>query len=81
MEKLSKKMTLLFSEDMYFQLKEISKLNKKSIGELVRNAITKCYKITTEEERIKSFNELCKIEAPVSDWEIMEREIMEGSLK
>lgn len=75
-----KKTTLLFEEDVYEKLKEKSRIEKISIGGLVREAVATYYGIKNKEDRLKALDRLKSLNLPVSDYESMEREIIKGAL-
>lgn len=74
-----KKTTLLFEENVYKKLKEKSKLENISMGELVREAVIEYYGIKNKEEKMKALKNLIDLKLPVSDYEDMEKEIIAGA--
>jgi len=74
-----KKTTLLFEEDTYEKLKEKASINKVSIGEMVREAVTNYYGIKTKKEKNAAIEKLSKLECRVPQkYEDLEKEILEG---
>lgn len=76
-----KKTTLLFDDEVYEKLKEKSKLEKVSIGELVREAVSNYYGIKTMEEKMKALNRLKMLNLPVGEPEVLDKEIEKGYLE
>ena len=74
-----KKTTLLFEENVYKKLKEKAKLENISMGELVREAVVEYYGIKNKEDKMKALKNLTDLKLPVSDYEDMEKEIIEGA--
>ena len=75
-----KKTTLLFEEEVYEKLREKSKLQNVSIGELVREAVATYYGIKNKEDKLKALSKLKSLNLPVSDYDLMEKEIIKGAL-
>jgi len=75
-----KKTTLLFEEEVYEKLREKSKLQNVSIGELVREAVAAYYGIKNKEDKLKALSKLKSLNLPVSDYDSMEKEIIKGAL-
>jgi hypothetical protein len=75
-----KKTTLLFEEEVYEKLREKSKLQNVSIGELVREAVATYYGIKNTEDKLKALSKLKSLNLPVSDYDLMEKEIIKGAL-
>lgn len=75
-----KKTTLLFEEQTYKKLKEKSKVEKTSIGELVREAVANYYGIKSNREKMEALKKLSQMNMPVSDYEEMKKDIIKGLL-
>ncbi len=75
-----KKTTLLFEENVYKKLQEKSKIEKISIGELVREAVTNYYGIKSSKQKMEALQKLSHMNLPVSDYEQMEKDIVKGLL-
>lgn len=75
-----KKTTLLFEEDVYEKLKEKARRENVSIGGLVREAVATYYGIKNKEDKLKALERLKSLNLPVTDYESMEKEIIEGAL-
>ncbi len=83
MSDLAKRLELRLDEKRFKVLQEEAKRTQTSIAELVRRAIDKCYqpKNLRVKRKIQAVKEMGKINAPVSDWQEMEDEIIKGMLK
>ena len=75
-----KKTTLLFEEEVYEKLREKSKLENISIGELVREAVATHYGIKSKDDKLEALNKLRSLNLPVSDYDLVEKEIIKGAL-
>lgn len=80
MQTLTKKTTILFSPDLYTQLKELAAISKISVAQLIRRAVIERYLLSDKKRRLKAVEELVKIGGPVCDWETMEKEIIAGKM-
>ena len=80
MQTLSKKTTILFSPDLYRQLKDIAEATKTSVAQLIRQAVIRQYLLSDKKKRLEAVEHLAKIGGPVSDWETIEQEIIKGHL-
>jgi hypothetical protein len=80
MQTFTKKTTILFSPELYTQLKELAVLSKTSVAQLIRQAVIERYLLADKKRRLKAVGELVKIGGPVSDWETMEKEIIAGKI-
>ncbi|MBM3700407.1 MAG: ribbon-helix-helix protein, CopG family [Actinobacteria bacterium] len=76
-----KKTTLLFEEQAYKKLQEKSKLEKTSVGELVREAVTNYYGIKSSKEKMDALQKLGSLNMPVSDYKEMEKDIIKELFK
>ncbi|MGD2048888.1 MAG: hypothetical protein PVH03_05310 [Chloroflexota bacterium] len=80
MAEYTKRVQAVLSQEQYEALLEISESLDKPISVLIREAIEEVY--LTEAERIKrreTLKTLLSLEAPVTDWEQMESEIVSGA--
>jgi len=76
-----KKTTMLFEDEVYEKLKQKSKINKVSIGEMVREAVTHYYGIKTKEEKSKAVARLLEMKCEVpKEYKDLEKEIEKGFL-
>ena len=62
---LSKKTTVLFSEDLYNKLKKLAQAKNRSLGDLIRTACEKQYHIFSTEETQEAVEELAQLALPV----------------
>ena len=76
---LSHKTTILFSEDQFSTLKNIAKVNRKSIGELIRSACKQVYASDSRESALDAVLELEKLHLPVSS--VQEMKLEQAPLK
>ena len=80
MAEYTKRVQAVLSQEQYEALLEISESLDKPVSVLIREAIEEVY--LTEAERIKRreiLKTLLSLEAPVTDWEQMESEIISGA--
>ncbi len=80
MQTFTKKTTILFSPDLYHQLQDMAKVTKTSVAELIRRAVIERYLLFDKKRRLEAVEELAKIGGPISDWQTLEKEIIEGKL-
>ncbi len=71
---LSKKTTILLTEELHERLTGLAKLEGVSLGELVRRACESQYGIVSREDRVKAVNSLAELQLPVADVQTMARE-------
>ena len=71
---LTKKTTILLSEELHGQLTALAKTEGKSLGQLVRDACVQQYGITSREEKREAVRRLASLNAPVDTVEVMKRE-------
>ena len=71
---LSKKTTILLSPDLHAFLEQRARVERKSIGELIREACVRQYRYVSREDRIRAAEELVVMNAPVGTVEEMRRE-------
>ena len=72
---LSKKTTVLFSEDLYKKLKRLAQTKKRSIGDLIRTACEKQYHLSSMEEAQKAVEALARLDLPVSSMVEMKKQL------
>jgi len=80
MQNFTKKTTILFSPDMYTQLKELATLYKTSVAQLIRQAVIERYLLSDKKRRLKAVKELAKIGGLTSDLATMEKEIISAKV-
>ena len=71
---LSHKTTILFSEDQFSSLKSLAKVERKSVGELIRSACEQVYASNSKEGAINAVMGLEKLNLPVSSVSEMKME-------
>ena len=76
----TKRVQTVLDAEQYELLVKIAKESGESVSALVREAIeTGLLAQELKRKRERAFNELLSLDAPVSDWKQMEREITEGA--
>ena len=80
MKKFNKRTQILFSEEQFKKLKDISINKNKSIGFLVREAIDTLF-IKEKEDKKNIIDKIVKLNLPVDSWEEMKKEIEQGKYK
>lgn len=69
------------SEEQYKALTRLSEGSGKSLSTLIREAVERVYFRPVDlKRRLAALESLLSLEAPVSDWEQMETEIIRGAL-
>lgn len=71
---LTKKTTILFSEDLHRRLTCLAEQRETSLGELVREACIRQYGLASPEDRLEAVGRLASLTLPVSDPGRMKRE-------
>ena len=71
---LSKKTTILFTEDLYERLAGLARQRRVSVGFLVRDACVNQYGLHTPEDRLDAVRELGELSLPVGTAEEMAAE-------
>lgn len=79
-EKISKRTQILLTNKQFKKLKEIADYRETSMGFLIREAIDTVYLDKTKNKE-KLVEKLISMNLPVSDWEDMKQEILEGRFK
>ncbi len=79
MPQLTRRVEVLFSEEMAVYLKEVAERERASVGTLIRKAVQEKYNITSSDEKLAAVERLYALEAPVGEWALMEREIIAGA--
>lgn len=80
MASLTHKTTILLSPQEHQALLREAAKCRKTMGEMIRQAIHRFYIKTPAKKGRKDWDRLFRAKAPVSDWEKMEREILKGRL-
>lgn len=78
MATLTKRVQVLLDPFQYQRLDEIARQRNRSVGALIREAIDRVYLQNAVGERLEAVKALAAMELPVSNWEQMERESVEG---
>lgn len=81
MSRLTKRLEILFPEDLAEYLKQLAEREGCSVGTLVREAVLEKYTATSRQEKMAAAERLCALEAPCGDWEDIENEIIAGALE
>ncbi len=68
---LSKKTTILFSPQMHQQLARLADHKRTSLGDLVRDACQKQYRLVSNERRLQAVQQLGRMTLPVDDAQVM----------
>lgn len=77
----TKRIQAVLTEEQHRSLIKLAKEQHRPISELVREAIDTVYfGGSALERRRAALKELLALEAPIADWEAMEREIIKGAL-
>ncbi len=71
---LSKKTTILLTQDMHRRLRRLARERGTSLGGLVREAVTTTYGLHATEARVRAVDELASLALPVGPVEEMIRE-------
>ncbi len=78
MVQLNKRLEIRLDQTTFNLLQERSQKAHKSIGELIRLAVKQMYIQKDKKERLLASENLCHLNAPVTDWPQMEKEIEQG---
>lgn len=73
---LSKKTTILFSEQQFRYLKELAGIKNSSIGELIRKACEKVYGKIDESEAAAAVDRLSELGLPTGSIDVIKQEIV-----
>lgn len=75
---LTKRVQVLFPEDLWQGLLSRSHQQNRSVGELIREAVVRVYfgeeRDNEQTKRMQIVKDLAALELPVADWEQMEQE-------
>ena len=61
MHTLTKKTTLLFSPDLYLQLKKVAQVEHTTVSDLVRRAVILQYLVSDKKERLEALKQLSTV--------------------
>jgi predicted DNA-binding protein len=72
----------VLSSEQFDLLNQLSEETRKPLSQLVREAIQQVYVEKNERlRRRQALQKLLELEAPVADWDQMEKEIINGSIE
>lgn len=80
MEQIEKKTTLLLTQDLYKRLLKLSRMTKKSMGQLLREAAERQYFSAPVPEKREIVRKMASMNIPVGTPEEIEAEILRGAL-
>ena len=69
---------MLFSPDLYRQLKKIAQVEQTTIANLVRRAVVAQYLVSDKKERLEALKRLSEVGGATGDWEEIEKQILQG---
>ena len=78
--KLDKRLEIRLYPEQLQKLKEEAEAKNTSVGELVREAIEHRYEVSVK-DKLEALQMMSSINAPVSAWEEMKKEIERGIVK
>lgn len=73
-----RRMQILVSLDQYHALREAAARRHISMGEIIREVLSKELELPSVEKRLAAVERMARMNEPVSDWPQMKREIEEG---
>lgn len=77
----TRRVQTVLTDEQYRTLKHLSEKEDRPVSELVREAVKKVYlRKEALSRRRAALESLLSLEAPVTDWEEMEEEIIKGAL-
>ena len=76
---LAKKTTILFNAEEYERLRQAARARRCSVGSLIRSALRGQSLLSDTKGRSEAVEKLVGLSLPVSDWEVMEQEILAGA--
>ena len=79
-KKLDARLEIRLHPEQLKKLKDEAAEKNTSVGNLVREAIDQHYEVSTE-EKLKAVQQMANINAPVTNWEQMKKEIESGYMK
>ena len=77
MQTLTYRTTMLFSPDLYRQLKKIAQVEQTTIANLVRRAVVAQYLVSDKKERLEALKRLSEVGGATGDWEEIEKQILQ----
>jgi len=79
-KKLDARLEIRLQPEQLKKLKDEAAAKNTSVGNLVREAIDQHYEVSRE-DKLKAVQQMAHINAPVTNWEQMKKEIESGYLK
>jgi uncharacterized protein (DUF1778 family) len=79
-KKLDARLEIRLHPEQLQKLKDEAAAKNTSVGNLVREAIDQHYQVSRE-DKLKAVQQMAQINAPVTNWEQMKKEIESGYLK
>jgi uncharacterized protein (DUF1778 family) len=79
-KKLDARLEIRLHPEQLQKLKDEAAAKNTSVGNLVREAIDQHYQVSRE-DKLKTVQQMAQINAPVTNWEQMKKEIESGYLK
>lgn len=76
---LSKKTTILLTEELHARLTRLARQEGVSLGELVRRACERQYRLVPSEDRLEAVRSLAALALPVADPATLARESVPGA--
>ncbi len=80
MHVLTQKTTIFFPQDLYQKLKDLAKITKTSVANLIREAVIEQYLLSDKKKRLLAVEHLSHIGGKVSDWQTLEKELTKDYL-
>ncbi len=80
MERKEQKTTIFLSRRLYQRLRQLSKVTKKSMGELLRDAAERQYCSASAEDKASIVRKMGAMHLPIGTPEELEEEILRGRL-
>ena len=77
MPKYNRRTQILLSEEQYGRLMRAARARGESMGSLIREAVDRAYG-DDRKRKLKLVEEIAAMNLPVSDWDVMEEEIIRG---
>lgn len=79
-KKLEARLEIRLHPEQLQKLKDEAAAKNISVGNIVREAIAQRYAVSRD-EKLKAVQQMAEINAPVTDWKQMKKEIESGYLK
>ncbi|MEW6624413.1 MAG: ribbon-helix-helix protein, CopG family [Bacillota bacterium] len=79
-KKLDARLEIRLYPEQLKKLKDEAAAKNTSVGDLVREAIDQRYKVSRD-DKLKAVEQMANINAPVTNWQQMKKEIESGYLK